>query len=396
MNRFAILFVIFVQSFNLSAQIDVRQFIFGHSLLDHRPPAIPTPSDETTVPHWMFLLSQEAGHNYAATGQYGFLPQHMNLPPIAQWGYDIVPPVWESDTEDFSIADFNSILITAANFAQWQGPNVPYYNDPNNTSPLSATRTISDWLVQQEDSMKVIIYENWPDMAGYMNAYPPTEIELDNYYNYTQNEFHDWWIEYHDSLSLQRPDHNIKMVPVGPILAELAQNTSIGNIPATELYEDDAPHGRASLYFIASLVTYMAVYEEKAPLTYVVPSIVHQNIANDYAEIVELIWTSLLNFNYDNGVSRVFSNDNIINSHVYLNPESIQIYPNPTTGIFHIKGNTSLYDIEVLDSMAAIYQSYSGSDNIVIDISTLPSGMYFVRMTNKANSQISVQKIIKD
>ena len=259
---------------SVSAQQDLRQYIFGHSLIDHRPPAVPTPSDETTVPHWLYLLAAEANHGYAATGQYGFLQQHINLPPFAQWGYDIVPEVWDSDNETFDEAYFNSVLITAGNFMQWQGPSIPYFNDPNGTSPISATRTISDWLQTQEFSIRIYIYENWLDMAPYLASFPPTPAELADYHDYTLDDFHDWWIEYHDSLLIQRPDHEIKTIPAGPILSELTLETEIGDILVTELYEDDAPHGRASLYFLASLICYMAIYEEQAPATFVVPPII--------------------------------------------------------------------------------------------------------------------------
>ena len=36
-------------------QTNVRNYIFGHSLIVHTPPQFPTPSDETTVPHWLTL-----------------------------------------------------------------------------------------------------------------------------------------------------------------------------------------------------------------------------------------------------------------------------------------------------------------------------------------------------
>jgi hypothetical protein len=71
-------------SISVSAQQDVRQFIFGYSLLDHRPPAVPTPSDETMIPHWLYLLADQGNHGYGATGRYGFLQQHINLPSFAQ------------------------------------------------------------------------------------------------------------------------------------------------------------------------------------------------------------------------------------------------------------------------------------------------------------------------
>jgi hypothetical protein len=64
------------------------------------------------------------------------------------------------------------------------------------------------------------------------------------------------------------------MIPVGPILAELMLETEVGNILVTNLYEDDAPHGTASLYFLASLISNMSIYEEQAPATFVVPPII--------------------------------------------------------------------------------------------------------------------------
>ena len=157
---------------------------------------------------------------------------------------------------------------------QWQGPSIPYFNDPNGTSPISATRTISDWLQTQEVSIRIYIYENWLDMAPYLASFPPTPAELADYHDYTLDDFHDWWIEYHDSLLIQRPDHEIKTIPAGPKLAELMLETEVGNILVTNLYEDVAPHGRASLYFLASLISYMSIFGEEALATFAVPPII--------------------------------------------------------------------------------------------------------------------------
>ncbi|MEL7162501.1 MAG: hypothetical protein AAFN92_17215, partial [Bacteroidota bacterium] len=289
-------------------QQDKRLFIFGHSLIDHRPPAIPTPSDETTVPHWLYLLAAEAGHTAAVGGQYGFLPQHANVPPISQWGYDIVPGVWESDTEAFSEADVNTILLTAANFAQWQGPDQEYPGDPGVT-PINATAAVFDWVNRQEPGVSYFIYENWPDMAPYLGAgMPPTPTEFAAYNAYTRGEFHDWWLTYQDSVLLRLPALQPRMIPVGPTLVKLLTDPALGldDIPLPELYEDDAPHGRASLYFLAALITYAAVYEEPAPAGYVPPSIVHPDIRSAYAAINDTIWSELLAFNDAAGNSRVY------------------------------------------------------------------------------------------
>lgn len=277
--------------------------------MDHRPPLIATPSNETTIAHWLYLLAQDAGHIYEATGQYGFLDGHAaNLPPFSQWGYDIVPSPWDSDTETFASVGFNNILLTAGNFMQWQPANVPYFGGNGVTSPLSATIDIADWVNAQAPSAKIFIYENWPDMAGYISSgtFPPTAADFVNYNNYLNGDFHDWWIDYHDWVMQARPDLEVRMIPVGPILADLFTNTALDQIPLTELYEDNAPHGRATTYFLAALVTYMAIFEEAAPANYAVPSIVHSVVQNNYSTVVNHIWTSLLNFDDANGDNRVF------------------------------------------------------------------------------------------
>ncbi len=290
-----------------SQNVDRRAFIFGHSLINHELAIIPPPSDENSVPHWVYLLAQEAGNTYSAGGQYGFLPQHANLPPIAQWGFDLVPPVWDSDTEPFSDANIDHTLITAGNFVQWQGPDIPYFGGDGIQSPLSATVDIMDWVEGQEPGSRVYIYENWPDMAPYLNSgFPPNATEWNNYNNYTVGAFHDWWIEYHDLLLQERPGLQARMIPVGPIIVGLLNDTPLSTMAVTDLYEDDAPHGLPSIYFLAGLITYMAIYEEMAPSSFIVPPTVHPTLASHYNTVANYIWTELLNFNDGNGDSRVF------------------------------------------------------------------------------------------
>lgn len=286
----------------------LRTFIFGHSLIVHDPPSIPTPSNETTVPHWMAELAAAADFDYAVSGQYGFLPQHANLPPIAQWGFDRAEGAWESDTQSFSDANFNSILLTAGNFIQYQSGTTAYDGDnPENTTPLGATLEIFDWVDQQEPGTSIYIYENWPDMAGFLsNGVPASSMEFSNYNAYTLGEFHDWWLDYHEEIRIQRPGLNVKMVPVGPIISRLLTETELSNIPFLELYEDDAPHGRPTIYFLASLITYMSMYGVEAPIDFEVPSTVDEIVRLNYEATVDFIWTELNQFNDDQGNSLVF------------------------------------------------------------------------------------------
>ncbi len=287
---------------------EIRTYIFGHSLIYHdfevEPP---TPSNETSVPHWFVEFADSANKSFQVSGQYGFLPQHAMLPPVAQWGFDNVQSAWDSDTQEFSEADFTSSLITAANFVQYKKAHEPYDGDASYTSPLASTIEITDWLVDQEPGIDIYIYENWPDMSPYINSFPPTNPELDRYHQITQNEFHDWWIEYHDSLVVARPDQNIKMIPVGPVIAKLLVETPICDIPLNNLYEDDAPHGRPTIYFLAAMITYMGMTQEKVSSNYEVPEIIDPLVADNYQLVVDSIWAELGRFNFEDGTSRVWS-----------------------------------------------------------------------------------------
>ncbi|MFY0627719.1 MAG: hypothetical protein JXR07_15585 [Reichenbachiella sp.] len=278
---------------------EMRSFMFGHSLIVHA-----TESDETTVPHWMYLLSQQAGYSYGASGQYGFLPQHDDVPPISQWGFSQVPGIWESDIQPFSSADFNNVLITAGNFVQWQAPSINYYNE--DTSPVTSTLTIIDWVLEQEPTAAIYIYENWPDMASYATEYPATRSEFDTYNDYTLGEFHSWWLEYQDTLIEARPDADIRMIPVGPILADLFTETNLNQIAVEDLYEDNDPHGRPTVYFLASLVTYMATFGVEAPVDFEIPDTVSSIVKDNYEDVVTFIWEELQAFNDGQNNSRVF------------------------------------------------------------------------------------------
>lgn len=373
---------------------EVSMFIFGHSLIDHRPPAIPTPSDETTVAHWVFNIAQQAGHTFAAGGQYGFLPQHANLPPFSQWGYDLVPGVWDSDIESFGETDISHIMITAGNFIQGLPPTMPYYGPDSIHTPISATIDIVDWVNVQKDSLKIYIYENWPEMSDSILPFPPTPTQLAPYHDYTQEEFHDWWIEYQDSLIDQRANAQVRMLPVGSIISKLL-TTTLSSIPVHEIYEDTAPHGRATLYFLASLVTYMGVYVEPAPMDLSIDTIVHEDVVNNYAQIVNFIWNELINFNDANGNSRVFF-ENLASVNVELDSSSINLYPNPTAGEFVIDGLTEGYNIDVLDVNGVLYQNYNSSSQVIIDISSLPAALYFIRIQKAGSNTLFLEKILKE
>ncbi len=386
--QLALAFLCFIFSLKTSAQQDKTMFIFGHSLIVHA-----TSTDETTVPHWLHFLAQEAGNTVSVSGQYGFLPQHDDLPPFSQWGFNDVPPAWDSDTQNFADANFDTFLLTAGNFIQNQPSDENYFGFPT-TSPLSATLTILDWIDNEEADAVTYIYENWPDMAGFIagQSFPPSLTEFQNYNDYTLGGFHDWWIDYQDFIHAARPSENIKMIPVGPILSKLLTNTALNQIPILDLYEDNAPHGRPTLYFLAGLITYMAVYEEKAVSTFTIPNTINPLVQSNLQSTIDFIWNELLAFNYSNGNSRVFANSVLsVDSNDYQ--ADISVVPNPTTDFINIISNYSDYSVDLFDVKGMKINIKQDITYHRVDISNLPNGLYFLKIHIDGN-QI-VKKILK-
>ena len=288
-----------------SAQVqgaDVRLYTFGHSLIDHALPINPPPSDETTILHWIHDIAQAAGHNFATGGQYGFLTNHDDLPPSSSWGYDNVPSVWDDSVESFSDANINAVLLTAANFIQYQPSNLAHPLD-SSTTAVQATETIFDWVNNQQSNVKYYVYINWPEM-DLQNAYPPTppiQSEIDVFHDFTRHGFNDWWIEYDNFLQISRPQYAIEFIPVGPIISKILTQIIPNNILFTDLYEDSAPHGKPTLYFLAGMITYLALYNENIPSNYMPDAIVHAGVRNNLNQIRNFIWAEL-------GSNIIFSN----------------------------------------------------------------------------------------
>ena len=90
--------------------------------------------------------------------------------------------------------------------------------------------------------------------------------------------------------------------------------------------------------------------------------------------------------------------DSIANNIVDLEEESdcLTLYPNPTSDYFKIEGDFNNYSIQILSSDGTLYQNVSNQNSpIEIDLSSLPNGLYFVKVVNLQNSDICIQQIIK-
>lgn len=187
------------------------------------------------------------------------------------------------------------------------------------------------------------------------------------------------------------------MIPVGPIISKLLMTAPYNQIPIDSLYEDDAPHGRPSIYFLAALTTYMAMTEELAP-SYSAPSIIHPVITSNYQSVVNFIWDELHAFETPNGNSRVFCSPVTESRPISTESIAIQLYPNPASQSIRVISKEPIVHIEISDILGNTYQSQELNNNFNsnIDIHQLPNGVYFLKITSTKNKTGKILRFTKD
>ncbi|MEY3241409.1 MAG: hypothetical protein RIR11_2848 [Bacteroidota bacterium] len=74
----------------------------------------------------------------------------------------------------------------------------------------------------------------------------------------------------------------------------------------------------------------------------------------------------------------------------------IQITPMPVVNEFTIKGNASLFQVEIYDSVGRILRKIdTNKPSHTIDISAFPAGFYYVKTIHQTDSHSRVLKIVK-
>lgn len=268
---------------NTTPKTHVRSFIIGNSLVNHEAGR---GSDLTSVPYWLARLARQDGNTYAMAGTYTLLREFKDKGPESTWSFNGVTSARNSDGGvSFGDADFTSVQINPLNYVQWRGPTEPYWDD--NGTPVGATLEVIDVVTAAEPGIEVLIYEGWADMGPFVSGdFPPSPRAFAKYHAYNLGEYHEWYLEYVRELQAARPDVDIRLIPVSSALSTLLTQSPLNQLSPTDLYEDDAPHGTPTKYFLASLVTYVGTYGKLPPTDFAVPPSVHPLVRSNYAEIV--------------------------------------------------------------------------------------------------------------
>ena len=263
--------------------IDQSLYIFGNSLVNYAEGGT-----LTNVPVWMNRFAQFDGNSLSVEGGYGFLRNFADAEePNTDWGFDGVAEVYDSERTSFAEVAFDNVLITPANFIQEQSPDTAYFD--GDRSPLEATRQIVDGLTQTQPGARIFIYEGWADMGPFASDGNPNPDQLAAYHAYNTGDYHDWYVSLTEQVQASFPGSEVTLIPVASVLSELLSSQPLSEIPVEDLYVDSAPHGTETIYFLASMTTYAALYGTVPPADFGVPEVIHPEVAINFAEVAQTV-----------------------------------------------------------------------------------------------------------
>lgn len=266
-------------------------YVFGNSLVHYLGEEA-----HSNVPHWMAEMARADGRRLALDGQWGFLRGFAeSLPPRPNWSFPGVTSAWDPGRGAFGEAGIDAVLITPANFIQYQPPEAPYEGEnPTGESPLGATQTLVDWVQSRAPGTPVYLYEGWADMAGVSNRFPPSTRALQRYHEVNRGDYHAWYETLLGDLREASPETDLRLIPVARLLSQLlGEGGPLADVPVEALYVDSSPHGTPTLYFLAAMITYAAIYEAPPPEGYDPPDTLNRQVVAAYPQLSSLIWEEI-------------------------------------------------------------------------------------------------------
>ncbi|CAM3211812.1 T9SS C-terminal target domain-containing protein [Paracoccus nototheniae] len=269
---------------------EARIYFFGNSLIHHL-----TDTDETTVPHWLAVMADHEGRDFAADGRFGFPRQFATeLPPQTNWHFARVDKAWQPDQGDFRSAGFDTVIMNPENFIQYDRADRPYQGDnPDGASPLGATMGVVDWVMAHADAPQFLIYEGWADLHPYARSFPATSREMAQYHRHAQGAYARWYDDYVARLAALRPEARVDLIPVGRVMSQVLSQEPLSQIPVEALYSDLSPHGTETIYLLAAMITYGWIYQAPPPKGLPLPDTIDPAFAAAYDDTADRVWTLL-------------------------------------------------------------------------------------------------------
>jgi len=270
-----------------AAITSLRQYAFHHSLWQHTDATYP--NGEVWTDWWIGELTNSAALDYRSSGQFGQL-ENQTIPPEIVTGAANTPDAWIEGVS-FTDAAFDSLVVMPANFV---------YETETVATTVAKASAVMAYIEASSPSSDVWVYEHMQEAAS--NAL--TTAEINAYWEECRTNYHTWYVSYYDGLVAAHPTLNFRIVPCGPIMADMflgAIRNGVDPAPFAAindsqiLWQDNSPHGEPVTYFLYAAICYQAFFEQDLPLAYVPPSgLATATITNNWSLLNDYIRESLV------------------------------------------------------------------------------------------------------
>lgn len=259
----------------------------------------------TRVGNWvkrMSLVAPNGGNTYTLGARFGFFSQ-WGIPPRASAGEEEVSTPYINQYAESWVGAQNITVVgfVPDNFNGYLfDPNTPSMDGMSYQTRL--LEHIDAWESNAPNANRqYVIYAGWNQLNGYGGTNnDPTTVTSQGYANWVSfglGAYQTWMELLVSRLQTARPGLDIRIQNISKVLLNTYSNTVVGTIPSNLLFEDLAPHGRSTWYFLAGVVEYMCLFNEKPPSNFTFDSAwnVHSSVTSNYQALVDYMWTQLQN-----------------------------------------------------------------------------------------------------
>lgn len=357
-------------------------YYYKNSLYNHLETGNSDANASTNVGNWIARFTAVPSNPKVATlgSVFGFFPQWSVPPKAHNFHSEITTPHLQKWTASWDGATEIDLLgFVPDNF---DGQSF----DPADTTNMGEAYVtkllalIDEWEANApNDDRRYVVYAGWPALNQYggTNDDPGTLTAsgIARWQAYGLGEYQDWMELLVVRLQEARPQLDIRLHNISKAVIMCHQNTVVKDIPANVLFEDLAPHGRATWYFLAAVAEYMEIFGEKPPSGFSFKSewMVDSTVIENYQAIVDYIWSVV-----DDGQTSAKS--------ALALPDIVNVYPNPVISTLSIK---TAEDKPLTFSILSVTGEVilTGRLQRSLDVSNLQAGVYLLKIHDEHSNQ---------
>jgi hypothetical protein len=254
-------------------------------------------TEHTNTPIWVHrfgLAAPGGGNAIQLRAVFGFGNEWSNPVPTGG-GVGPIPTTGVPDGSWVGGSNVDVVTLVSDNFFG-QDAATPSTNHFLGWNYLTEyTRIIDAWESNAPNPERIYaFYTGWQRLGAFGQPGTITAPQRAAYIANGLGFFNTWQQSVLSALRAARPALASRIVihDINNALMLTLRDTVVSTIPMADLFVDDAPHGTATWYFLAGLVQYIELFNEKPPANFSFEPGwgVHATVTANYQALVDFIW----------------------------------------------------------------------------------------------------------